>query len=272
MIRRLTNDDEQAAEALLERDPTVNLFLLGFLAVHPLDRAWWYGVFRGGALRGVVMVLPGRLSVPWIPSRDDAVALGHHLGQLHGPCMLVGPREACDGLWETWATGVVPIRHYDQRLYVLDKAPDVGLIQGFRRADYNDWKAVAEYAAEMEEEDLGTNPAVEDLQLHEKVVQERVKAGRTWVIERGGEIVFQVNVGTTTAWGCQIGGTFVPPKHRGAGLATLGVAALMDRLMARQPLVTLHVNEANHPAVRVYEKVGFARAAPFRLITVRDGR
>jgi len=218
------------------------------------------------------MVLPGRLSVPWVPVREDALALGRNLARLHTPCMLVGPRDDCDGLWETWAPGVEPTRRYDQRLYLLEDAPEVGLITGFRRARYDDWSVVARYAAEMEEEDLGTNPATEDPDLHEKVVQERVKAGRTWVIERGGEIVFQINVGTTTAWGCQIGGTFVPQTHRGKGLATQGVAALMDRLLSRQPQVTLHVNEANRAAVRVYEKVGFSKAAPFRLITVGDQR
>ena len=250
----------------------MNLFLLGFLAVHRLERAWWYGTFGGGALTGVVMVLPGRLAVPWIEGRSDAVALGRHLATLHTPCMLVGPREACDGLWETWAGDVQATRFYDQRLYTVKSAPEVGLVNGFRRASFDDWPAVAQWAAEMEEEDLGSNPASEDPELHERVVQERVKSGRTWVIERAGEIVFQINVGTTTAWGCQIGGTYVPKPHRGKGLATLGVAALMDRLLARQPLVTLHVNEANHPAVRVYEKVGFSRAAPFRLITVGDRR
>jgi uncharacterized protein len=268
MIRRLTSDDNHAVETLLETRPTVNLFLLGFMAVHQLNRAWWYGQFSRDAIRGVVMVLPNRLAVPWIPDVEDAKALGDHLYSLHPPCMLVGPRAACDGLWSNWAPGVVPDRCYDQRLYTLEKAPDVGLVSGFRRARALDSERVARFAAEMEFEDLGTQRATEDPDLHTMVVEERIKAGRTWLIERDGHIVFQVNVGTSTAWGCQIGGTYVPPAHRGKGFATIGVAALMDRLLAREKLVTLHVNEANRPAVRVYEKVGFAKAAPYRLITV----
>jgi hypothetical protein len=270
MIRRLKSDDDHAVETLLESNPTVNLFLLGFMAVHQLDRAWWYGHASSGAVRSVIMVLPNRLAVPWIPDVQDAEALGRHLYRLHPPCMLVGPRAACDGLWSTWAPGVVPERCYDQRLYALRKAPKIGLVSGFRRARTSESATVARFAAEMELEDLGTRRAAEDPVLHKMVIQERIKAGRTWIIERDGEIVFQVNVGTSTAWGCQIGGTYVPPAHRGKGYATHGVAALMDRLLARENLVTLHVNEANRPAVRVYENVGFARADPYRLITVES--
>ena len=254
---------------LLQANPTVNLFLLGFLDAHRLERARWYGTGSRTRLTGVTMVLPSRLAVPWIPQWEDALALGAHLHRLHPPCMLVGPRDACDGLWKTWAPDIEPHRHYDQRLYTLCRAPEVGLVTGFRRARLSDCETVARYAADMEREDLGTRRADDDPLLHQRVVEERIKAGRTWVIERGGEIVFQINVGTSTSWGCQVGGTFVPRPHRGNSYATRGVAALMDHLLAREPLVTLHVNEANRPAVRVYEKVGFARAAPYRLITVR---
>jgi predicted GNAT family acetyltransferase len=43
---------------------------------------------------------------------------------------------------------------------------------------------------------------------------------------------------------------------------------LCRRLLRRHGVVTLHVNEANLPAVRVYENAGFERQASFRLITV----
>ena len=97
--RRLDRTDEPAIEELLQTSPVENLFLLGFLAVHPVDRAWWYGVEAGtpdGRLGGVVMVLPGRLAVPFCPMPEGATALGRTLRQLHRPCMLVGPRMACD--------------------------------------------------------------------------------------------------------------------------------------------------------------------------------
>ena len=264
-VVRLGCADEPAIEALLAPDPVVNLFLIGFLAVHPVDRSWWYGI--GSPLRAVVLVLPGRVAVPWARSGDDAARLGAHLADQHNPSMLVGPRDTCDRLWERW-TRTPPRRCYDQRLYLLERGP-LPLPPdppGFRVAELADLEEVVRHAAAMELEDLGVDPAIENPRMHRTVVQERIRAGRTFVVRRSGRVVFQVNLGTTHALGCQIGGTWVPPELRGTGIATAGVAATCRRVFEHYGRITLHVNEANLPAVRVYRKVGFQENAAFRLI------
>jgi uncharacterized protein len=263
-VVRLAISDEPAMEALLGRDPVTNLFLVGFLAVHPVDRSWWYGV--GAPLRALALVLPGRLAVPYAADPADAASLGRHLRAQHLPSMVVGPREASDRLWASWTGGRAARRRYDQRLYELAQAPPGDDPPGFRGAVAAEWSIVAQQAARMEIEDIGVDPRAENPKLHDAVVQERVRAGRTFVIERDGAIVFQVNVGTSHRTGAQIGGTYVPPAHRGAGLAKAGVAATARRVLLNHPRVTLHVNEANEPAVRVYERVGFERREAFRLI------
>jgi predicted GNAT family acetyltransferase len=264
-VSRLVPADEGTLEALLVREPVVNLFLLGFLATHPVDRALWYGVRDRGVLVGVALVLPDRLAVPYAPDADAASALGTYLAGRHTPSLVVGPRAACDALFARWSHGATPRRRHDQRLYRLEWIDDGIDPDGFRAARWDERDVIARQAAAMEREDLGAE-RTEDVQLDEQVVQERIKAGRTWVIERENDIVFQVNVGTSHALGCQIGGTWVPVEQRGQGLATAGVAAACRRLLPRHPRVTLHVNEANAPAVCVYEKVGFLRDAAFRLI------
>jgi predicted GNAT family acetyltransferase len=264
-VSRLVPADEGTLEALLVREAVVNLFLLGFLATHPIERALWYGVRDRGLLAGVVLVLPERLAVPYAPDPDAAEALGTHLRGRHVPSLVVGPRGACDALFERWAPGRTPRRRHDQRLYRLDSIDEGVDPDGFRAARWEERSVIARQAAAMEREDLGAERS-DDVQLDEQVVQERIQAGRTWVIEREDEIVFQVNVGTSHALGCQIGGTWVPVERRGHGLATAGVAATCRRLLPRHARVTLHVNEANAPAVRVYEKVGFHRDAAFRLL------
>lgn len=224
-----------------------------------------------GRVRAVALVIRGRLCVPWAPSLPDAAAIGEYLAAHFPPSMMVGPRSACDAVWGRWANGAVPRRFYAQRLYVCS-APPRGLEQpGFRLAAADEWRLIAEQAAAMELEDLGRDPRRLYPELHEQSVRDRIRQGRTWVLEENGEIVFQINVGTlVTPIGCQVGGTYVPPAHRGRGLAVLGMKALCRRLLHDHRVVTLHVNEANAPAVRTYERSGFVRSHPFRLLTVAD--
>jgi predicted GNAT family acetyltransferase len=265
-VVRLAGSDEPAIEALLARDPIVNLFLIGFLAAHPAERTWWYGL--GRPLRALVLVLPGRLAVPFAPDPADAAHLGVHLAEQHTPCLLVGPRAAADALWARWAGGARAARSHDQHLYTLRQGELAASEDpaGFRKATPADREAVAQGAAEMELEDIGVDPRLPDPSHHVAVVTDRIRAGRTWLIERDGEIVFQVNVGTSHPIGCQIGGTWVPRRLRGQGLAQAGIRATCRRLLGQHPCVTLHVNEANLAAVRVYERVGFVRTAAFRLL------
>ncbi len=264
-VTRLGLGDELSLAALLSAEPVAHLFLIGFLSTHAIDRAWWYGVLEGSRVRAAVLVLPDRLAVPCAPDPEDAARLGAHVASRHRPCLVVGPRAASDRLFERWSPSREPRRTHDQRLYRLESISEGPDPAGFRLAVWDDRAVVALQSAAMEREDLGTDRLGES-DTHDQIVHDRIQAGRTWVIEREDRIVFQVNVGTTHPTGCQIGGTWVPPEHRGHGLATAGIAATCRRLLAAHPRVTLHVNEANHAAVRVYENVGFVRDAAFRLL------
>ncbi|MCO4743674.1 MAG: GNAT family N-acetyltransferase [Proteobacteria bacterium] len=270
-IVRLTAQWEAALEAFLETDKALNLFLLGFLEVHPIGRAHWFAGIDGDSLLGVVMLVPGRLAVPFSPDVAVATAIGSHLRRRkYRATMTVGPRAACDGLWTEWAGGTPTRCFFDQRLYVCREPPPGASVDGFRKALESEWKTIAVNSGLMEHEDLGRNPYEDDSSLHEAVVVDRIRSGRTWVIEREGELVFQINLGTTAEHGCQVGGTYVPPAHRGRGIATAGMRELCRRLLAKHACVTLHVNEANTGAVRTYERSGFSRESAMRLITLES--
>ncbi|MCB9663340.1 MAG: GNAT family N-acetyltransferase [Alphaproteobacteria bacterium] len=271
-VVRLTDRHAPAIEERLLDAPPVNLFLLGYLDAIPIARATWYGVPReDGALAGLVMLVPGRLAVPWCPEPEAADALGRTLHGRHRPCMMVGPREACDALWAAWAPADTPVdRWHDQRLYVCDQAPAGEPLRGFRRAVVADLEQVVAQSAAMEWEDVGRRVLEADPGAYRAVVQRRIEAGQTWVLDRDGELHFQINVGTVTRWGVQVGGTYVPPAHRGQGLATAGMKELCRRLLGRHRMVTLHVNEANTPAVHVYERAGFRPHTAYRLVTLRE--
>lgn len=259
-VRRLRAPDEPALSALLSHRPVEDLFLRSVLRRRPVGEVSWYGL--GAPLSAAVLVIPHRLAVPSAQDPADAAALGAHLRQHHAPTLLVGPRAACDALWATWAPGAPVLRRHDQRLFVLREVPPGEPPPGLRRARTEERDLVADAAARMELEDLGRDPSGDP--THREAAAERIRDGRTFVVVRDGELRYAINVGVVHPDGCQLGGTWVPPEHRGRGLATAATAAVCRHL--RAPLVTLHANEANAAAVRVYEKIGFQRDAAFRLV------
>ena len=54
------------------------------------------------------------------------------------------------------------------------------------------------------------------------------------------------------------------PEARSRGLATRGMQAIVERLLARRLAVGLFCNVANRTACGVYERVGFRRAFDYR--------
>lgn len=266
-VRPLTEEHEQSVAELLREDPAQNLFLIGFLTKAALERGYWFGAIEGTKVVGATLILHDRLAVPYAPRSDVAQEIGRSLGQPPIPQMLVGPRDACDALWAAWSRHTRADRFYDQRLYVCSRAPEAPTPIGFRRATLDDAEIISEYAGQMEAEDLGRNPALDDPGLHRQVIRDRIRTGKTWVIEEHGELVFMINVGTSLPIGCQVGGTYVPPHRRGSGVATRGMMALNRILLQTHGMVTLHVNGSNLAAVKTYERSGFEFHAPFRLIT-----
>ena len=264
----LTEQHEAVLLRLLREDPIQNLFLLGILAKQPPQRELWYGAFEKEEVLGVILVIHDRLAVPYAPCREAADALGDFLRNHPLPQMLVGPREACDSLWTPWSRGRPAERMYDQVLFVCSTTPQGDPLAGLRRATLADSEIIGDFSGKMEAEDLGRNPALENPSLHRQVVRDRIRNGKTWVVEEGHELVFMINVGTSTDFGCQVGGTYVPPHHRGRRIATRAMIALNQKLLQTHRVVTLHVNGANHPAVTTYQRSGFEFCAPFRLITV----
>jgi hypothetical protein len=95
-------------------------------------------------------------------------------------------------------------------------------------------------------------------------VRELVEAGRAYVRVENGEVVFKAEVGTAVHGVCQIQGVWVNPRYRRQGLAAPGMAAVVA--LARDhvaPVVSLYVNDYNHAARAVYERVGFRQVGEF---------
>jgi GNAT superfamily N-acetyltransferase len=61
-----------------------------------------------------------------------------------------------------------------------------------------------------------------------------------------------------------VGNVFTHPDHRGRGYGTAVTSAVVNELLRRGIHdVVLNVSQANAPAVRIYERLGFQRYCPF---------
>ena len=267
----LHSDHRAELLELLRAEPDANLFLIDILSrdgVQETLAETWIGIGEPVIAGAIVLGrrapdAPARLVVPF--GDPDA---GAHIGQRirqDGPVsMIIGPRAASDGVWQGLAQPT-PTVFFDQRLYVCTEV-SAGARLPIRVARIGDVPRLEPLAAEMMIEDLGVDPRIPDPDLHQRSVASRCSRGRTLLAEREGRICFQLNIGTFCKDGAQVGGTYVHPDFRRQGLSTSGMRAASEALLSLTRCVSLHVNEANTPAVRCYERTGFVRAAPFRLI------
>lgn len=274
-LQQLTRWHRREAMTFLNAAPMANLFQLGLLekqGVVSSNHSGWMGVWEGPQLRAVSVSF-GRFStgqqaklIVADGEHKCAVLLGQHEALLGGGEFIVGPREGSDGLLEGLNQGPAST-YFEQRLYVcrpqdLQTPTDKGL--EFRPAKLSELSSILMMSAHMMIEDLGYDPRAEP-KSWEKTVEQRIREGRCLIGLRDTEIVFILDVGASGGRGCQVGGTYVPPEHRGQGISTTGMMVFTKKLLNRFPVVTLHVNEANTAAVRCYERAGYRRGAPFRL-------
>ena len=260
--------------ALLVARPEETLFHLAVLdergvQAGPGEGAFgFYGWPDVGALRACVFVGGSWFASAFAPDPRDAAELGFRVRDTLRLRRAVGERGATDAFWSAWGDGLVQtVLSHEQQLMVVRAGEVAALaLPGLRPAVASEEGAVHTAAAEMQLEELGVDPRVEEPSMFRAQVSERLRAGRTWVLVERDEIVFKAEIALKSRLGAQIGGVWVPPRFRGRGLATRGVSDLSRRLLEQVPTVSLHVHEKNVPAVRAYRKAGFHDLLPFRLL------
>lgn len=264
--------------AYFSRDVTAHVFELGLLSRGELASAargtWTACRAADGALRAVLYArrpLEGGPALSAVPSGEPAAAaiLGQRLRRRGGARMVVGARAACDGLWLGMDRPWFRIA-YDQRLYVCTAVAD-GPRLPVVRARPSDVEDLVPMHTEMLREDLGVPPDTIDRFAQWAQLHRTVSAGRMLVV-RGTDpdhpLRFCIDVGEPSHHGAQVGGTYVPPAHRGRGVATAAMRGVCHHLLHELdvPRVTLHVHEQNGAAVRCYTRAGFVPDAAFRLM------
>lgn len=272
-VRPLGAADLDAFLALARRRPVVNAFVDYRASTTNLEPRWlggeMWGRFEGGELISACHV--GANLVPVEATLDDAAAFAERaLTRSRTVSTIVGPQDAVRGFWNGVAASWGRPRdiRWEQPHLEIAGAPLVAPDPEVRRTVRADLDELYPACVAMYTEEVGVSPEHGGgAELYRARVLQLVNRGWSFARFDRGRLVFKAEVACATPYAAQIQGVFVPPDRRGQGLATAGMAAVVELVRAEiAPTVSLYVNDWNTGARAVYEKVGFRETARFATV------
>ena len=272
-VRPLGAPDLDAFLELTNRDPVVNVFADHRARTTNLEPRWlggeMWGRFDGGDLVAACHV--GANLVPVQAGPDDARAFAERaLTRSRTVSTIVGPHPAVEVFWNTVAApwGRPRELRWLQPHLQIDGPPLVEPDPAVRRTTRADLDRLYPACVAMYTEEVGISPELGGgAELYRARVQQLISRGWSFAAFDGDELVFKAEVACASPYAAQIQGVFVPTSRRGEGLASAGMAAVVE-LVRREiaPVVSLYVNHWNTPARAAYERVGFRETARFSTV------
>ena len=276
-VRVLGDDDAPELLALCMRDPVANVFVAGRVAQVGLDarrlggQVWGY--FSHGELVSACWAGANLVPVEFTVGAADAFA---GKARRHGRrcSSIVGPATAVLELWDRLEPYWGPAREVraNQPLMVIDcdpKADPDPLVRPTRRDDFD---VLLPACVAMFTEEVGYSPVAGDGgSMYRQRVAELVDGGRSFArietVDGAPRVLFKAELGAVSPQVAQVQGVWVHPQHRGRGLASAGMAAVVLQARRQSPvIVSLYVNDFNTRAVSAYLHTGFRRVGTFATV------
>ena len=271
---RITSEGVPAVVELLEHDfgrqPVAAGTLANQVLLDALDRGEHsrFLIWPTVQPRAVLyMSLNGTLVPAGDPEAGPAFAAA---AERAGWRVLVGDAPLSEALLDSYPHGLFRRRPSgrEQRFMVAVDTPAGERPYGFRRATYEDVPTLTDFACALHVEDQmgpplarSTKPAVRAR------MADSVAHGLTYVVERDRRVVAKFDLSLYSATrGAQIAGVYVAPEHRGQGITSAAIAAIIREIrLSDLPGATLHVRADNAPAIKAYRRAGMDDRGPWTL-------
>lgn len=261
-----------ALRTMLSRDTTHNMYLLGLMeefgVVSNNTRApfTFFGRFFDDELTASLFVGGGGGLL--VPSASSPLHIGDIAKKLHGlvqPRGIIGEQSVVDALLRHF--GVTPKFAKTQRLFSVSPN-DLGPFTNplLRLATDADIPQLVPMAAACMKELLQRDPMQEDASGFDLRVRQRVKAGRTYVLEESGALIFKLDVGSRSQFGAELEGLYTAPGHRNKGHATLCLGQISRFLMSSLPRLTVRVDDDTPHFANIARKVGYLQGRQQKLV------
>jgi hypothetical protein len=259
--------DRSVLDGWFRAAPVEHCFLLTQIEQHGAEGFW----VLGRPARAGAYLRPGRLLVPFGPASEGR-ALGRALaGERPELRYVVGPQDLVDAVWaELGARLPEPQWLRRNRVYAMepgDLTQDQPAPRGrLRPGSLQDLGWMLHASARMDREDRGVDPLEEDPVGLERYVMWLVHEGLVFVWEEGGRLLFKAQAASLNRECAMVEGVYTEPAARGRHVGAHAMRALCREMFRRAPRLSLYVNEANQPAVRLYERVGFRHVGHYRSV------
>lgn len=263
----LAPEDAAAALRFCETRPHECTYIAGWIAEGGLTRApktpraWLLAEksARGG-VEGLLYISVTGIMIPAQLS-DGAV---DHVGEMvyRNPNLarvVVGERRLVGCLWRTLSRRGTRARlARDQIGYTIERQrarlhEPLPLIP----ATNSHLEQVVQASAAMAREEARDDPFARNPRLFRERIAERLRRGRDFIHAPDDRLRFKSNVAALSALGGQVEGIYTVPAYRHMGLGLRGTSAVTQWVLERSPRAFLLVNEDNHDARRLYERLGY---------------
>lgn len=265
----------ESLRALLAREPSHNLYLLGLLEefgiVPASGRAAFkfWGRFVGGELTAAIFV--GGTGGMVVPSSNLPTAIADIAKALSGKVKLGAAlgEKGCIDVLLAHLGATRPKLSRAQRLFAVS-ADDLGPFTNpaLRLAVEADVEQLVPMAAQAVKEIMQRDPLEEDSEGFPLRVRQRVRSKRTYLLEENGRIVFKIDVGSRSQFGAELEGLFTLPAERRRGHATLSLGQISRHLLSSLPRLTLRVDDLDSALAGVARKVGYHAGRAQRLVVM----
>lgn len=271
-VRALVPADLPELQALLDRDPLVNMFVRNRVDSTKLQSRWLGGQVWG-YFEDDELVSACHAGSNVIPVQATESAIEGFVDQLLTTKVrassIVGPRDAVLPMWSRLEPHWGPARspRLDQPFMVIDHDSDVTPDPRVRPVLLDEFETLYPACVAMFTEEVGVNPEIGNRSGYRARVTQLISMGWSFAIIEDDEVVFKTEVGAATPQGCQLQGVYVHPDLRGQGIAAAAIASVVHQVRRSiAPVVTLYVNDHNVAARRAYERVGFEHTTTFASI------
>ena len=267
-LRPIADEEVRSVVRFLEADAMTNVYLLSRLEEERTAAATQIFTVRHEGAIVMVASLASNVVLAAAPGeREDridsaAALLADRITSRMLPVRaIISPAHLVEPLWDRLRTRLDPptVVRMNQPVYAIRRRLDFPDLTHARFGTRRDLEKLVPACAAMHKEEVGIDPLLRDAAGYRERIRELVEQKRSIVRIEGGEIAAKCEFSAVTSTAVQLMGVWSHPRFRRRGLARETLREVCGHLFRKGKAVTLFVNDFNHPAVALYESLGFSR-------------